>query len=888
MLVTGLLLVAALGVFLARGKWKNPLNLKELPKRLGVDIQSDATGFTMEHALGAHGRYKIHASKAVQFKQGKAELHDVKIELYSEDGQSVDRIEGAEFEYDQNNKTATATGPVEITLMKPGVAPAIAPRAAAGKGAAEKAPGTPLATVEELAARGQVHVKTSGLTFDEKSAVATTAEHVDFSMVEGSGSSMGATYDSKSGLLVLDHAVELNADRNGAKVVVHAQHAEFERTDKICRMRAAVADYQGGQATAGDATILFREDGSAVRLAAVNGMTLTSANGGRIEAPKGTLDFDEKNQPRHGRMEDGVKKSSERQVANGGMQETHGTAPTLEVEFNNQGELEHAHLERGVEMASEETSGQGADKVEMHRTWKSPVADVVFRRAVEGQNRNDRPGVSRSVQAQSGQSPGGRIEPETITGVEGVVVTSESRKGEAAAVPSSLAADTVKGLFGPDSQLDSMTGVGHARIEETTAAGVRQTSTGDRLDARFKTGAEKALTATSGAGASGQAGAGNVGGGQVESAVLDGHVVMVQEPAKGQTQGAGEMRVTAARAEYEGAGDWLHLMGSPRVVDPTLDVTADKMDVSRQTGDAFGHGHVKATWLGGGQLGASQTGSAGKSAGSRTPEAKTETPRGAGTQTAGPVSVGLGGQGPAHVIASEAHLERTAGAAGSAGTSVVIFTGHARLWQDANSVSGPTIVLDRDKQTLVARSGDANEPVEAVLVSAASKSGGQGAGQAAGKSLGGKQSGPSVIRVFGGDLKYSDAERKAVMKSGALREVTAETGTESSTSNEVELVLLAPGNHAGKDGGAAQVDRMTARGHVVVNSEGRRGTGDQLVYTSESGEYVLTGTAAAPPRMTDAARGNVTGEALIFNSRDDSVSIEGGGGRTTTETTAPK
>jgi len=81
---------------------------------------------------------------------------------------------------------------------------------------------------------------------------------------------------------------------------------------------------------------------------------------------------------------------------------------------------------------------------------------------------------------------------------------------------------------------------------------------------------------------------------------------------------------------------------------------------------------------------------------------------------------------------------------------------------------------------------------------------------------------------------------------------------------------------------------MTARGHVVVTSSGRRGTGEQLVYTGETGDYVLTGTAAAPPHMTDAARGNVTGEALIFHSRDDSVSIEGGGGRTTTETTAPK
>jgi lipopolysaccharide export system protein LptA len=846
-LVTGVLLVAALGVFLVRGKWKNPLNLKELPKRLGVDIQSDATGFTMEHALGAHGRYKIHASKAVQFKQGKAELHDVKIELYSEDGQSVDRIEGAEFDYDQKNGTATATGPVEITLVKPTVAPAIAPKAAAGKSAAEKAKGTPLATVEQMAARGEVHVKTSGLSFDEKSAVAQTAERVDFSMAQGSGSSMGATYDSKAGLLVLDRAVEMNADRGGTQVRVHAEHAEFERNDKICRMKAAVAEYQGGQASAGDATILFREDGSAVRLDAVNGLTLASANGARIEAPKGTLEFNEKNQPEHGRMDGGVRMSSERPTANGGgEQKTQGSAPTLEVEFNKAGELERAHLERGVEMASEETSGEGADRVEAHRTWKSPVVDLVFSKA--GQVQKEK----------RGQEQGGRLEPATITGTGGVVVTSESRKGAAAAVSSSLASDTVKGFFGADSQLVAMTGSGHARVEETTAEGARQTSTGDRLEARFKTAAEKALTAKSGAGTNGQAGTG-----QVESAVLDGHVVMVQEPAKGQTQvqaqGTGEMRATAARAEYEGAVDLLHLTGSPHVSDATLDVTADKMDVSRQTGDAFAHGHVKATWLGGSAAGNAQAGAAGKSA-------------------------GLGGLGPAHVIALDAHLERVAGGAGGAGTSVVIFTGHARLWQDANSVAGPTIVLDRERQTLEARSGDADEPVEVVLVSAAGKAEGPGVA----KNPGSKVAGPSVIRLKGGDLKYSDAERKATMKGGALGVVKAETGAASSTSNEVELVLLPPGNHAGKDGGSAQVDSMTARGHVVVSSEGRRGTGEQLVYTSESGEYVLTGTSATPPRMTDPARGNVTGAALIFNSRDDSVSIEGGGRRTTTETTAPK
>jgi len=171
-----------------------------------------------------------------------------------------------------------------------------------------------------------------------------------------------------------------------------------------------------------------------------------------------------------------------------------------------------------------------------------------------------------------------------------------------------------------------------------------------------------------------------------------------------------------------------------------------------------------------------------------------------------------------------------------------------------------------------------------VLVSAA----GPEPGRPAGKEAAGKPAEPSVIRMRGSDLKYSYAERKARMQGGAAGPVVAETGTATSVSNEVELLLLPPGNHAGKGGAAAQVDRMTARGRVTVSSQGRRGTGEQLVYSGGSGEYVLTGTAAAPPRMTDPERGTVTGEALIFNSRDDSVSIEGGGRKTTTETTAPR
>ena len=90
---------------------------------------------------------------------------------------------------------------------------------------------------------------------------------------------------------------------------------------------------------------------------------------------------------------------------------------------------------------------------------------------------------------------------------------------------------------------------------------------------------------------------------------------------------------------------------------------------------------------------------------------------------------------------------------------------------------------------------------------------------------------PAVIRVRGGELKYSDAERKAVMRGGVLGNVLAETGTATSTSDVVEAVLLAEAGKAGQ----AQVDRLTARGHVVLSSEGRRGTGEQLVYTGATG-----------------------------------------------------
>ena len=309
-LAAGVLLVVALGVFLVVAKFRRQFNIRELPKRLGIDIQQEANGVTYSHALGAHSQFKIHASKVVQLKNNHALLHDVRIELYGDDGSRLDRIEGDEFEYNQENSTATAAGPVEITMMRPGVAPAVAPKATAGKILNGKAIAKPLASAAENAAKGEIHIKTSGLTFDYKSGVTTTNARVDFQMTQGEGSSMGAMYDSQKGVMILDHAVELTTRRGANAVEIHAQHAEFDRDDLLCRLRAATADYRGGQASASEAKILFRDDGSAVRLDATGGFTLATANGGHLAAPTGSMDFDEHNQPRAwphgGRSADGL------------------------------------------------------------------------------------------------------------------------------------------------------------------------------------------------------------------------------------------------------------------------------------------------------------------------------------------------------------------------------------------------------------------------------------------------------------------------------------------------------------------------------------------------------------------------------------------------------
>jgi lipopolysaccharide export system protein LptA len=812
-LAAGVLLVVALGVFLGLAKFRNPLSRKDLPQRLGLNITQEASGFVYTHEVRGHTLYKIHASKQLQLKkdgQLMLQLHDVKIELFAEDGSRVDRIEGVEFEYDPKAGVAKAAGPVVITLMRPQVAPAIAPEATADHALNDKAMDSTLAAAAKTASDGEIEVRTSGLVFDRNSGAASTSEKVDFAVTQGSGSAVGAYYDAHAGKLVLDHSVELTTRRGVEPVTMHAQHAEFIRADQLCSLKAATLNFRDTVARAEAARVFFRDDGSAERLDADNGFLLVTGTGGRLAAPRGTLEFDTQNRPRIGHLADGVTIDSVEENRN-----VHGASPTMDMQFSTDGELKNVHLERGVQISSEEETTDKGEAVRTARSWASPVVDVAF-----------------------GAAGKGSVKPSSIHGTGGVVVTTAMQRGNGPVSPARMMAQEVTGTFDSKGGLTAIEGIGHASIEQTSATGMRQKTSGDKLVARLASATRNAK---------GNGRVGPAGGMEIESATITGNVLMEQEPAaRAGVSAESAMRATAGQAVYEGAGEWLRLTLSPRVIDGGLQVAADRVDVSQASGDATAHGNVKATWAGNAPDAMQSKGSAGT-----------------GNAT-------FGAQGPAHAVASEARLDRASGQA--------TFQGKARLWQQGNSVAAPLIVLDRTRQTLTARSMNAADPVQVVMVSAAAL---------AGKGDGTRESETSVIRVRGGDLKYSGAERKAVMRGGAAGSVVVSTADASTTSSELELILLPPGSHAGKDGAAGQVDSMTSRGHVAVASQGRRGTGDKLVYSSETADYVLTGTAGAPPRITDPVRGTVTGEKLIFNSRDDSVRVEGEGGRTTIITSAP-
>jgi lipopolysaccharide export system protein LptA len=272
----------------------------------------------------------------------------------------------------------------------------------------------------------------------------------------------------------------------------------------------------------------------------------------------------------------------------------------------------------------------------------------------------------------------------------------------------------------------------------------------------------------------------------------------------------GAQKAWAQRGEYTAADQMLVLNGSPRVVDGGTATTAQTIRMNRATGDAIAEGNVKSTYS----------------------DLKTQPDGGM-----------LAASDPIHVTSRSMTAHRS--------PAVAVYTGNARLWQNANLVEAPRLEFDRDRRSLVAQ-GNSVEPVSTALTQAD------------------KNGKLTAIKVTSARLHYSDAERKVLLDGG----VTAK-GSDATITSQQMTVFLRPRSQAQAAAGtgtAGQVERIVAEDKVAITQPARHANGDRLVYTAAEDKFVLTG---GPPSIFDAERGKITGDSLTFYRHDDRVLVEG-------------
>ena len=707
--------------FYARHRVQNAL--KQVPQKIGLEIQQSATGFTISKSEQGRTIFKVEASKAVQFKQGgHAELHDVAITVYGRDSARYDRIYGSDFEYNQESGDVTAQGEVQIDLeanpegvLNPDQTP-------------PKELGNP------------IHLKTSGLVFNQKTGDASTRNKVDFELPQATGSAVGVNYVAKSNILSLLSQVKLVSTDSGGPTLTAAravvtkdphqvvlEHPQVEIIDRKCQSDTAtlflrpdntlarvlasgnvvvqVTGAQDAEARAEQLEIMLARQESTVRIAVFSGAVTAEVSGdqpmqgnaGRVE-----LDFAGKNVLTKVRAEDAVK-LAQQQKANG------NSAPqNLELTAS----LVDFFLTGGSRLSRAETSGSGQIAL---------------------------------IPLSAGNSP------QTL-----------------------VTAGQFQADFDDSGQLASVHGAPDARIVSKNPGQADRVSTSETVDAVFHPGDG------------------------IESIVQQGSVAYVD----------GERKAWGDRAHYTPADQMLLLTGSPRAAERGMTTTAHSVRLNRATGEAFAEGDVKTTYS----------------------DLKPE-PNGA-------------------LLASSSPIHVTASAMSVHNANVALYSGGARLWQDANIVEAPTIQFDREHRSMIAH-GTADKPVSTMLVQNDNRGN------------------PIPVAITSSRLTYTDSERIAHFDG----DVTARSADLTLAADKMDAFLEPRGKAVANQPSAAEkLEKIIASRQVVITQPNRLATGTQVVYTAADDKFVLTG---GPPSIFDAEHGKITGVSLTFFRRDDRVLVEG-------------
>ncbi len=269
----GIVMIAIVAGMYFYAKWRVRNVVHEVPKKIGINIQQTAEGFSISKSEQGRTLFKVSASNVVQFKQGgRTELHDVKITVYGRDSSRYDRISGADFEYDPTSGDISSAGTVKIDLQ----------------GNPEGISRPDQAVPPEP--KNPIHLETNGLVFNRNTGDASASGRVELQTPQASGTAVGVHYTAKTGTMTLLSAVVV--DLTGPQQShLTAERAVVTKQPRLVVLTPPRLTRDGQTSWSDKATVFLRPDDTVERVLAEGSVQseLHGQSEGRAQADRAEI-----------------------------------------------------------------------------------------------------------------------------------------------------------------------------------------------------------------------------------------------------------------------------------------------------------------------------------------------------------------------------------------------------------------------------------------------------------------------------------------------------------------------------------------------------------------------------------------------------------------------
>lgn len=415
-------------------------------KKLGVDIEQSAKGWTVSKSEGGRTLFTIRASNALRFKEGgRAELDEVNIVVYGRESNRFDQIYGRKFSYDPRTEDIRAEGEVHIDLESN----------AAGPVRPDQAPPAEL--------KNPIHLKTSGLVFNRNTGIAQTDEVIEFRVPQASGTAKGASYDANANLLTVKSELRIRTTGPEPATIVAARGTIDGNTPRQAVLESVKVDRAGGAAFDADRLTIYLRDNNSIDHMVATGNVRVRAEGAtplEARAPEATFEMGEHDSFRRASLVGGV------QIESRGKSAMTGSAGRMVVDFAGRNVAQALHALGNVRLAQR---GSGGPATEI-------AADGIDFRIAEGK-----------------YIAGG-----TTQGSAQIVVREERPAGSPVAPGAQgetvITAGRFEAQFGRDNRLRALHGEPQARIVSSVPGQPERVTTSRELDVTFSNGAIAGIT----------------------------------------------------------------------------------------------------------------------------------------------------------------------------------------------------------------------------------------------------------------------------------------------------------------------------------------------------------------------------------------------------------